>query len=356
VSGGPAIDVADRSGDDTGPARHAPGARPRRSVARLVFYALSAALLLLSLFVAPLPYVRYVPGSPQELPDLIDIAGTDVTPVEGRTAMLTVFLDPVTPFEALSVLTDAGQSLTPAAEVAPDGRLTPEFFDAQREQFTRQFDVAAAVGASAAGVDVTLRTTPLIVDVLPEGPSDGALNPGDEVVAFDGEALTDASQLQAFTRASDVGDEVVLTIAHGGQERDVPVTLANVGETGQVGLGVLVETVSADIELPFDVALGDTRVGGPSAGMMTALTIYDLLSDEDLVAGRTVVGTGTIGPSGLIGPIGGVTAKVRAAIDYGADVVLVPAMQIEDARLADPPPDVEVIGVETFDDALEALR
>jgi PDZ domain-containing protein len=342
-------------GDD-GPATAA-SRRRRPSMLRTAFYAGTLAVLVLATGFTPLPFVRYVPGSPQELAPLIEISGVDTTSIEGETALLTVFLDPVTPVEAVAVWFDPTQGLTPVENVAPGGELTPEFFAAQREQFSRQFQVATAVGAEAAGVEVELRTSALVVDVLDGGPADGALAPGDEVVAFDGERLVEAAQLQTRTRATDAGATVTLTVVDDdGDTRDVEVTLERLDDTGQVGLGVLVQTVADELDLPFEVALGDTRIGGPSAGMMTALTVYDLLSDEDLTAGRTVVGTGTIDAEGTVGPIGGVGAKVRSAVRYGADVVLVPEAQLAEATAAGPPDEVEVVGVATFDDVLAALR
>lgn len=337
---------------------HRPGRPPRRSWGRSAFYAGSLAVLVLAAGVAPLPFLRYVPGTPQELPDLIAIDGADTTEIEGRAALLTVLLDPVTPVEALTVLLDPATSLTPIGDVAPDGDLSPEFFDAQREQFARQFEIAAAVGADAAGMDVSMRTVPMVRAIVDDGPAAGVLRFGDVIRQVDGEPLTDANQLVAITQAADAGDELTLTVGRPDEDddREVTVTLEVVPTTGDVGLGVVIETVSDGVDLPFDVTLGDTRIGGPSAGLMTALTVYDLLAEEDLLAGRTVVGTGTIGPSGMVGPVGGVAAKVRAAVAYDADVVLVPHMQLEEALATDPPDDLEVIGVVDLDGALEALR
>ena len=349
--------TTDADGDGAPWPRHRPGRAPRRSALRIAFYAASLALIVFAAGFAPLPFLRYIPGTPQELPDLIEISGTETTTVEGRAALLTVLLDPVTPIEAVGVLLDPATSLTPIASVAPEGGLTPEFFDAQREQFSRTFAIAAAVGAEAAGVDVTVTTTVLVRGVIEGGPADGQLRAGDEVRAVDGDAISDATQLQARTADGDVGDVLTLEVAgHDDDEREVEVTLGRVANTGDVGLGIVIETVSDRIELPFDVALGDTRIGGPSAGLMTALTVYDLLAEEDLIAGRTVVGTGAIRSSGVIDGVGGVAAKTRAAVAYGADVVLVPADQLEEALLTSPPDDVRVVGVASFEEALAALR
>jgi Lon-like protease len=88
---------------------------------------------------------------------------------------------------------------------------------------------------------------------------------------------------------------------------------------------------------------------------MIALTVYDLFAEEDLLAGRTVHGTGSIDADGRVLPVGGVPEKMRAAADAGADVVLVPGLLIDEA-LAAAPDDLEVVGVDTFDEALSALR
>lgn len=333
---------------------HQPGRAPRPSVIRSVVYALSLLVIVVAFLIAPLPYVEYAPGNPAEIPPLIEISGIETTPIQGETALLTVFLRDATPYSATRVLLDPARELAPAATVAPGG-LTPEFFAEQRETFAETFDIAAAVGAEAAGVDIDFRTRVRVVDVMPDSPADGVLTPGDELLAVEGRPLTDAAQLQARTRAADAGDQLTLTVEHGGRQREVTVTLRPLAGTDQVGLGVLAETATVDLELPFEVSLSSTRIGGPSAGMMTAVTIYDLLAEEDLVAGRTILGTGTVSASGRVGPVGGVPEKVRAAADHGADLVLVPESQLAAAQLA-APEGFEVIGVATIEDALEALR
>lgn len=344
---------ADTSPRDTSPADTGAGPdRPR--LGRTVAYTVSLALVVLAIRLVPLPWVEYAPGSPTAIPPLIEISGTEVTEINGETALLTVYLRDATIWTATQVLLDPARELTPASQLAPEG-LTPEFFEAQRESFARTFEVATAVGAQAAGIEVAVRTEVRVADVLPGSPADGTLAPGDRIVALDGEPLTDAALLQARTREADDGDELTLTVDHAGTERDVPIVLRPVGEGDQVGIGILAETRTIGLDLPFEVELGDTRIGGPSAGMMAAITVYDLLSEEDLIAGRTVHGTGSVGPSGQVGAVGGVPEKVRSAAADGADLVLVPEPQLEAARRA-APEGIEVIGVATIEDAIEALR
>jgi PDZ domain-containing protein len=108
------------------------------------------------------------------------------------------------------------------------------------------------------------------------------------------------------------------------------------------------------IELPVAVDIESLGIGGPSAGLMYALGIVELLDETDLTSGRKVAGTGEIAIDGRVGPVGGVRQKVLAAREEGAEVFLVPRAELADAcSLADT---MKVVGVETLKDAVRALR
>jgi Lon-like protease len=151
---------------------------------------------------------------------------------------------------------------------------------------------------------------------------------------------------------------LTLTVRRDAEEVEVVVTLGEAEEVDWPVIGILIETAVIELQLPFDIHLADgTRIGGPSAGMMVALTVYDLLSDEDLLRGRMVMGTGTMDADGRVGTVGGVPEKMRAVAvhDPPPDLVLVPQAQFDVAREA-APDWLPVVGVRTFDEALEALR
>jgi len=111
-----------------------------------------------------------------------------------------------------------------------------------------------------------------------------------------------------------------------------------------------------EVRLPFQIRLAeDTRIGGPSAGLMVGVTIYDLLSEEDLLRGRYVTGTGTLDADGRVGAVSGVPEKLRAAHADGAEVMLVPRALLDEAQ-EDAPDGLEIIGVSNLEQALDALR
>jgi PDZ domain-containing protein len=132
------------------------------------------------------------------------------------------------------------------------------------------------------------------------------------------------------------------------------VTPAVLASTGRSGLGVVVATAGLRVNLPVEVTVDAGKIGGPSAGLLTGLTVYDRLSSADLAAGRTIAGTGTLDLDGDVGPIGGIEEKTRAAVAAGADLFLAPADQADDAR-EEADGRVEVIGVRTFGEALAVL-
>lgn len=338
------------------PARSPADAAPRSSWLRTAFYAVSLIVILVAGAAVPLPLLETVPGNTSDIPPLLEIDGIEVDELEGSTALLTIQRHQRSTFTALAAWIDPDRSLQPVDEVYPPDIDRDTLRELQREQFGRQFEIAAAVGARAAGIDVQVITRVVVVNVLPDSPADGLLEPGDVVLAADGRPLDGAEELQAITTGAEPGDELTLTISRDGQERQAVAELAAAPEGEGARLGVAIETAVDELQLPFDIALApDTRIGGPSAGMMVGLTVYDLLADEDLLRGRRVVGTGTLSANDVVGPVGGVPAKMIAAAETGADLVLVPESQVDLAREA-APPGLTIVGVGTLDDAIEALR
>ena len=108
------------------------------------------------------------------------------------------------------------------------------------------------------------------------------------------------------------------------------------------------------MDLPFDVDISLTDVGGPSAGLMFALGIVDKLRAPSLTGGKFIAGTGEISPDGTVGPIGGITQKLIAARAKGAVAFLVPEANCAEAALR-PPAGLALVKVGSLGDALRNL-
>ena len=110
------------------------------------------------------------------------------------------------------------------------------------------------------------------------------------------------------------------------------IKIAN-GKNG-IGIGL---TDHTEVKSPENVKFKLDGVGGPSAGLMFTLAIYDQVSGQDLKAGRKIAGTGTIEKDGAVGDIGGAYLKVKSAADSGADIFFVPNNPVtKEMKKADP--------------------
>jgi PDZ domain-containing protein len=98
------------------------------------------------------------------------------------------------------------------------------------------------------------------------------------------------------------------------------------------------------------IAIRDRGFFGPSAGLVYALAILDMLGRGDLASHRVIAATGELEPNGSVGPVGLVSLKARAAIDAKALLFLVPRSQVSDVK------GIRVVGVASLLDAMRALQ
>jgi PDZ domain-containing protein len=203
------------------------------------------------------------------------------------------------------------------------------------------------VGFTGAGAEV--------LEVVEGTAADGVLEVGDVVTAVDGVPVDTADAAAEQIRTYQIGDTIELTGTRGEEPLAVEVTLgAHPDLEGSPMVGVAFDTADLSLDLPIDVEIDSRNIGGPSAGMMYALTVIDLLTEGDLTKGHRVAGTGTIRFDESIGPIGGVRQKVYAARGIGAEYVLVPTDNYERALTAADDA-IEVVSVATLQDALDFL-
>ncbi len=318
-----------------------------------IVLAVVVVLALLAL-VVPLPLFVLAPGSAVSVGQRVEL-GRSPDPLSGEFLLTTVRIFQPSVVGVVQAWVDDSRDVLSREEVVPPGVGDAEFSEAQRALFRESSEVAAAVGLRAAGADVTIDGEGAqVAAVQPGSPADGALQEGDVVTGVDGEPVALASDLVAILGSRTAGDEVTLAVRREGFERDIPVRLGTIEGIDQPALGVAVTTVDLDVALPFPVEVDQGRIGGPSAGLLIALTVYDLADPGDLAAGRRIAGTGTIELDGEVGEVGGVDAKVVAAREAGASVFLVPEAELDLARET-AGDDLEVIPVATLDEAIAAL-
>ncbi|MFI5426158.1 PPA1309 family protein [Aeromicrobium sp. UC242_57] len=204
----------------------------------------------------------------------------------------------------------------------------------------------------AAGYTVDER--PEVAFVAEDGASVGKLKVGDLVEAVDGKAVSDKDATVAAIGKVSPGDTVTLTVKRSGKSRDVAIVTKPDSKDPKIPrIGISVGTKFI-FPIQVDNNVGD-QIGGPSAGTMFALAIYDMLTPGELTGGKNIAGTGEITPDGVVGPIGGVRQKMAGAERAGATIFLVPAANCAEALNGDDD-GLQLVKITKLDDAISSLR
>lgn len=338
--------------------------RPPRPLAAL-WVALGSLLIVTALAVtvgslAHAPYIVYAPGSAVETEPLIEIPDTETFETDGSVLFLTVSLRGASRrvgyAEALWGWVDPHQDVFPRRAILGD-QSGQENRDVAAVEMVASQEVAAAVALRHLGYpDAITGSGVTIAGTVVGSPAAEVLEPDDVIVAVDGEPVALSEDLRDAIEPRSPGDVVEVTVERGGAEQTVAVELiSDPDDPDRTLLGVTnVATRDMRVDLPFDVQIDTNDVGGPSAGLALTLGVLDRLTPGSLTGGHDVAVTGTIEVDGRVGRVGGVQQKTVAAIEAGADVILVPATEVAEAELK-AGDDIEVVPVETLDDALEAL-
>lgn len=301
------------------------------------------------------PLALVAPGPAVDVSQDITIQGADVTAVNGRYLLLSVTLARPSGLEAIMALFRSDQDLLPLARILPEGVDEDEFVEQQRDLFSESQMLAAAAAAQQAGLEVGLLGNGAVVaGTVPGSPAEGELREGDVIIAIDGSPVRLASDLRQVTTQQPAGTTFRLQVDRDGSTIEVEIGSARfeTGDGATTGLGVFVTTRDFNVDLPFEITFREREIGGPSAGLIYALAIADMLQQADLANGRVIAATGTINAEGNVGPVGGIPLKLRSAQRAGASVALVPTEEVSQAEGAR----LRVRGVESLSDAVAALQ
>jgi PDZ domain-containing protein len=180
------------------------------------------------------------------------------------------------------------------------------------------------------------------------------LQVGDVVTAFDGVKIRSAGQLTDLSAANtNPAAQFTVTVVRSGVTKQVTLGRKKDPQSGSLLFGIQLANVPRGVKVT--VTLDPNAVGGPSAGLMLSLGVYDRLTPGSLTGTAIVAGTGTIDDAGMVGPIGGIQQKMYASRhDFKARIFLAPASDCSDTKGAIPK-GLQVVKVSTFDDALHAL-
>jgi PDZ domain-containing protein len=335
-----------------------PGVKPVRGIHpwRYVIAGLLVIGLALAAFLVSIPmYYVYLPGPARDVETLVEVTGAKSYSSEGSLFLTTVTIDTqVTFYDLIRAGLDSQKAVVDASSVNQGGSLD-ELREQQNREMSESKRAARVVALGALGLGTPTGDGAEVVETLEGAPADGVLKPGDRIVALQGREIMTTCDVSRVMRTVEPGEVVTVTVQRGDRRLTFDEMEAVRNEQdGSALIGVRMRDANFKFEPEVNARFETGSIGGPSAGLMFALGLYDRLTPEDLTGGRRIAGTGTIRCDGAVGPIGGIEEKIAGAEREGAEVFLAPAA---DARAAEKVAEgLLVVPVETFEDALDYLE
>lgn len=313
----------------------------------------------------PAPYVLDSPGPAYDTIGEIEIAGEDVPvieiegertyPTSGTLDMLTVRFrgspqHPLSWVDLAIAWFDPTRALLPVEVIYPDGTTEQQAGEQDAAAMAASQQEAVAAALTELGIDYTSIVT--VVSTLAGYPAADALEPGDRILTVDGDPVDGVAELSAALAELPVGSTYQLGIERDGEQQTVSVATAESPDAP--GLPIIGIQPGASYDFPFEVTVNLGDVGGPSAGTMLALGVYDKLTPGELTGGERIAGTGTITADGEVGAIGSIRQKMFGAQAAGARWFLAPAANCDEV-VGHIPGGLEVFAVSTLGEALDAV-
>lgn len=316
---------------DPGP-RPAGGPRSSWSLSRGTrLWLVGLALVMLVLWAGTLVHPRYVIyrpgpvldtlGSAGETP-FIDIRDRTTYPTTGSLDATTVSMwggpgYDVNVWEYLQARVDDDAIVQPYAEVFPETATAEQVKEETHAEMVGSQEDAVAVALRA--VDLKVPEKVVVTQVLQEGPAAGRLRPDDVITAVGSTPVVTRGDVRKLLQTSPAGGSTTVTVLR--DRKQFPVSVTPIEHNGVRLLGI---GLTSTFTFPVKVTVNAGAVGGPSAGLMFSLGIFDKLTPGSLTGGKKIAGTGTIDSSGQVGPIGGIQLKMRGAARAGATWFLAP--------------------------------
>ena len=282
--------------------------------------------------------------------EVVEITGADTDEVEGNLNMTTVSVRTgMTLSQALSRWLFTDDTIVPIEQIFPPGQSLEEVQQSNSMAFTASEAAATISAMNFLNLPVEIE----VVEVVEDSAASSSFEPGDTLTAVNDTPVTTPGEVQEMIRNMAPGDEVTITYLRGGEESSETVTLGAHPQDPEVPLlGISMTSVpTSDTEVSYNLE----DIGGPSAGLIFSLSVYDQLTPGALTGGHRIAGTGTISTEGAVGPIGGIRQKMVGAEESEAEFFLAPAENC-DQVIGFEPEGLEVVAVADFDEALTATE
>lgn len=316
-----------------------------------------------------LPFYYSQPGGAKVLDNVIDVEG-GFKEEAGSFMLTTVQMGKANLFFYVWAQLSPYRLLYPEEQIRYEGETDEDYQHRQLMAMTGSQEVASIVAYEKAGKSIDFDYKGVLVTSIIEGmPASTVLQRGDHIVGIDGIEILTSEQLIEFLQEMDETDTVELSVIRDGNKQKVEIGFAAFPEEmnapdGRVGIGISAPLTDREVTFDPAVTIDTSQIGGPSAGLMFSLEIYNQLVEQDITKGYQIAGTGTLNEEGKVGRIGGAKQKIVAADKAGADYFFAPNedgatnSNYQEALLAaeDIGTSMKVIPIDYFDEALLFLE
>ncbi|WP_249869883.1 SepM family pheromone-processing serine protease [Oceanobacillus saliphilus] len=310
-----------------------------------------------------LPYYIQKPGGANPLNPIVEVA--EGYESKGDMHLVTVSGLQATPLQYVFAKFLSYQEIIPLEQVFPEGISQDDYMHVQLQVMESSQEAATVVAYEAAGGDITIEYNGVYVVLVVEGmPAEGILQTGDRIIGIDGIEIKEAGDLIDYVDALQASDIITIEFVRDDETIHEAITLEEFSDIdNKVGIGISLVT-DRNVTVQPEIKFSSGNIGGPSAGLMFSLEIYDQLTEEDLTKGKEIAGTGEVDYDGNVLRIGGIDKKIVAADREGIDIFFAPNendahnsnYQLAVKTAEEIGTDMEIVPVDTFEDALNYLQ
>ena len=299
-------------------------------------------------------YYFMAPGPPYQWD--IEIEGANAYDYQGNLYQLTVRRDEANYFTYIWAKVDNSVDLYSREVILPKGVTPQELSEISMQNMKTSENVAIAVALNFLDYEIqTQGDGVLVVGVMDDSPVAGKLLKEDLIISINNEVINSTTEFIALLRTYEIGDMVSIGLIRKDNEISIETKLIeHIDYENEPMVGFLASTPNERFVFPISVDIDTGNVGGPSAGLMMALNVYNSLTEFDITKGLKVAGTGTIEIDGSVGPVGGVKQKVIAAKNAGSSLILVPIANFDDVK-SYIDEGTNIVAVESFNEALDVI-
>lgn len=320
-------------------------------------------LFAITLFI-PTPYYIYRPGTVEELDSKVTVEDGDTN------ARGNLYLTTVLSMRASNIYYLAYGLLAPHTDLRKVKEVRGDMSD---EEYTRLLEhmmntsqqnaYAAAFKAAEEDIQITAKGV-FVRQITESSDAFNKLEVGDVITQVDHQPVQEAADFIDYLAHKKAGDTINLTFVRDSTEKTESIKLIPLDNgANTAGVGIITETKFA-VDTIRKVSINADDIGGPSAGLMFSLEIYNQLTPGDITKGYEIAGTGTIDMAGNVGQIGGIREKITAVDRADIDIFFCPAdigeydtnekEVLEKAR--EEGYDVTIVPVKTLQEAIDYLE